>query len=401
MANILSTSQRSQSLPSSPIRKLVPFADAAKKRGIKVYYLNIGDPDFATPQPVIRELKKVSADIKTVSYANSQGVGEHLKSWVKYYKDCGISITYDEINVTSGGSEALMFAVSATCDPNDEILVFEPYYANYFTFARLLNVKVVPIALEEKNAFHLVDKKQIEKKITKNTKAILFTNPNNPTGTVFSKKEIRIVLDLAVKHNLFIIADETYRGLCFDDKKSYSVLQVARKEETQRVIICDSLSKRLNICGARIGAIISKNTDVMSAVLKMAQARLSAGLIEQRIATPMLNNCLPYIGWLAKQYEKRRNTFLDTLENKLKLKIHRPEGAFYTMVRLPVKNTDEFAKWLLTDFCDQGETVMVAPGAGFYATPNKGKDEIRVAFVLEEKKLKRAAQLLSLAVKKY
>ncbi len=401
MAKLPLLSQRVLSLPSSPIRKLVPFAEAAKKKGIKVYHLNIGDPDFATPEPILKELNKVSQDLKTIAYANSHGELEHLRAWVKYFKDIGINLNLDDVNVTSGGSEALTFALAAVCDPGSEILVFEPYYANYYSFAHWLNIKVVPVALEEKNGFHLVGGKDIENKITKKTKAILFTNPNNPTGTVFTKEEIRTVIDLANKYNLFIIADETYRGLCFDNHKSYSVLHLTRDDKDQRVIICDSLSKRFNICGARLGAIISKNQEVMAAVLRFSQARLSASLIEQKIATPMLNNSLEYVTHLAKEYEKRRDVFIGTLEKELKIKISRPEGAFYTMVKLPVKDTDEFAKWLLTDFSDHKETVMVAPGAGFYATPGMGKNEIRVAFVLNEQKLKRAAELLSLALKKY
>lgn len=401
MYSMLNVSQRAQTAPASPIRKLVPFADAAKAKGIKVYYLNIGDPYFATPKPIINELKKIAGNIKTISYANSQGVEEHLQAWVKYYQDIGITITKEEINVTNGGSEALIFAIASVCDPDEKILVFEPFYANYTGFAHLLAAEVVPVPLDAKTGFHLVGGKQIENKITSQTKAILFTNPNNPTGTVFTKEEIRTLLDLANKYNLFIISDETYRGLCFDHKKNYSLLHLAKGREVERIIICDSLSKRLNICGARLGAIISKNKEVMSAVLRFSQTRLSASLIEQKIATPMLNNCLPYISALAKKYQNRRNVFLNTLEKELKLKIHRPEGAFYTIVKLPVKDTDKFAKWLLTDFSDKGETVMVAPGAGFYATPGKGKQEIRVAFVLKEEKLKRAAELLALAVKKY
>lgn len=396
-----SISKRALSVPSTPIRRLVPYADAAQKRGIKVYHLNIGDPDFPTPQLILNELAKVASTLKTISYANSQGVDEHLSAWVKYYQDCGISLTTDDVNVTNGGSEALTFAIAAVCDPQDEILVFEPFYANYLGFAHLLSAKVVPVPLEAKTGFHLRGGKQTEKKITSKTRAILFTNPNNPTGTVFTKEEIRRVIDFANKFNLFIIADETYRGLCFDGKKSYSMLQIAKSGEVERIIICDSLSKRLNICGARLGALISKNKDIMGAVLKFSQARLSASLIEQKIAVPLLNNCVSYIADLAKQYEKRRNVFLSTLEKELKTKIHRPEGAFYTMVKLPIKDTDDFAKWLLTDFSDKNETVMVAPGAGFYASKGKGKNEIRCAFVINEKELKRAAELLALGLKKY
>lgn len=397
----LQISQRALSVSASPIRKLVPYADAAKKRGIKVYHLNIGDPDFSTPQPILNELGKVASSLKTISYASSQGVLEHLEAWVKYYKDCQISLTIDDINVTNGGSEALTFAIAAVTDPKDEILVFEPYYANYSGFAHMLSAKVVPVPLDNKNGYHLPDKKLIEAKITKRARALLFTNPNNPTGTVFTKNEIQTIIDLAVKFNLFIIADETYRGLCFDGKKSYSMLHLAKGREAERIIICDSLSKRLNICGARLGAIISKNKEVMSAVLRFSQARLSSSLIEQKIATPMLNDCLSYISDLSRQYENRRDVFLGALQKELKVRIPYPEGAFYTMVKLPIKDTDDFAKWLLTDFSDKNETVMVAPGAGFYASKGKGKNEIRVAFVINEKDLKRSAELLALAVKKY
>lgn len=401
MLNIFQISRRAQLTPATPIRKLVPFADQTKARGIKVYHLNIGDPDFEIAALVRQALQKTAGSLRTLSYANSRGAEEHLQAWLEYYRNLGLKISGEDMVVTHGGSEALVLAMAAILDPGDEILFFEPFYANYLGFASLLSIRPKPVTLVERNGFHLLEQRKIESKITPKTKAILFANPNNPTGTVFHKDEIRMIIDIAAKHNLFLIGDEVYHGLCFDNKKSYSLLHLADKKEKQHIVICDSVSKRLSACGARIGVAISENKELMAAILRFAQARVSVATLEQKIIAPALARCFPYVATLAKKYQRRRDVFLPILEKELGIEIHYPEGAFYTMVKLPIQDSDDFAKWLLTDFSDKGETVMVAPGAGFYITPGLGKDEIRVAYVLNKKDLKRAAQLLVMGVQKY
>lgn len=400
MKNI-SVSKRAQAAPPSPVRKFVPFADAAKARGISVYHINIGDPDFETPELILKSLQRIAKETKRIPYANSKGLQETIDAWIKYYHDVNVELTRENILITNGGSEALIIASAIVLDPGDEFLVFEPFYANYNAFGNLVSAKVIPVQLDSKNGYHLPDEKTISKHITPRTRALFFTNPNNPTGTVFSKEEVKRMITIAVRHNLFLISDETYRGICFDGKKMTSVLDIASEEEAKHVIVVDSVSKRLNACGTRIGIILSKNPDVMDAAFRFAQGRLSVGYIDQEIVTAALSNSIPYLTWLTKQYEKRRDAFLQELKKELGITIHKPEGAFYTMLQLPVADTDDFAKWLLTSFSDKNETVMVAPGSGFYATKGKGKNEIRVAYVLNEKKLQRAAQLLALGLKLY
>lgn len=401
MQKKLSISTRGFNAPPSPVRKLVPFAEQAKAKGIKVYHVNIGDPDFEAPKQILETLKEITSKTKRVPYANSKGLKQAVLAWQKYYSDIRIQLDENDFLVTNGGSEGLLMVAATLLDPGDEFIVFEPFYANYVSYANFVSAKVIPVALDPKNGYHLPSKKEIVKKITPKTRALFFINPNNPSGTVFSKEEIRMLLDIAVQHNLFLVSDETYLGMTFDKTKSYSVLHVATGKEKNHCIVIDSVSKKLNMCGARVGVVVSPNTEVMDAVFRFAQGRLSVPYIEQEMISPMLSNCLDYVAWLAKQYEGRRNAFLSTLEEKLNIKIHKPEGAFYAMVQLPVDDIEDFAKWLLTDFQDNNETVMVAPGPGFYATAGKGKNEARVAYVLNEKDLVRAAELLALAVKKY
>lgn len=398
---MIKISNRALSAPSSPVRKLVPLAEKAKENGIKIYHINIGDPDFETPQPIIKKLKETANNLKRLPYTSSKGLKSTILAFKKYYKDIKIDLNIDDILITSGGGEALGIVASIVLDPKDQLLVLEPFYANYACFTNQVSGKIVPVSLSAKNGFHLPKKEEIVKKITPKTKAIFFTNPNNPTGTVFTKEEVRTMIDIACENNLFLVSDETYMGMCFDNIKTVSVLRVATEKEKQNIIVVDSISKKLNACGARIGVIISKNKDVMDAAFRFAQGRLSVAYIEQEMIFPMLSNCLDYVAWLTKQYQKRRDTFVAALEKELNIKLPKPEGAFYSMVPLPIKDTDDFAKWLLTDFRDNGETVMVAPGAGFYATPGKGKNEVRVAYVLNEKDLARAAELLALGIKKY
>ncbi len=397
----ISISNRALSAPPSPVRKLVPFADMAKSKGLTVYHINIGDPDFPMPKEIQQTLQDVTRNLVRIPYANSKGLQSTLAGWKKYYHDVGIELSTDDILITQGGSEALILSAAITMDPGDEFIVFEPFYANYNSFGNLVSARAVPVQLDGENGYHLPSDEEIRKAITPKTKAIFFTNPNNPTGTVFTKEEVRRIVDLALSNNLFLVSDETYRGICFDSVKMVSVMDVASEKEKQQIILTDSVSKRLNACGTRIGVIISKNAEVMDAAFRFAQGRLSVGYIDQEIVAPILHDSLGYLSWLTNQYESRRNAFLTELENQLHISIHKPEGAFYTMLQLPIENAEDFAKWLLTDFSDNNETVMVAPGSGFYATPGKGMREVRVAYVLDEKKLQRAAQLLALGLKAY
>lgn len=401
MRKTLSVSQRGKNAPPSPVRKLVPFADQAKQKGTKVYHVNIGDPDFEAPREIRQALQKLAKTEKRIPYSNSKGLKSTIDAWVAYYSKIGIKLSVDDIIITSGGSEALMMSLAVITDPGDEYIVFEPYYGPYASYGNLITAKPVPVALDKNNGYHLPSNKEIEKKISKKTKAILFTNPNNPTGTVFTKKEVQRIIAIAKKHSLFLISDEAYYGISFDGAKTYSVLQLAKENEKQNIIVVDSVSKKLNVCGARIGVVVSKNKDVIDAVFRLCQGRLSPAYIEQLMVIDLLKDPIKYVKAITVEYKKRRDAFLETLEQELNTKIHKPEGAFYTMVELPVDDIDKFAQWLLTNFSNKKETVMVAPGTGFYATPGKGKKEARVAYVLNEKDLKRSAELLALAVKEY
>jgi len=401
MAKTPSISKRGENAPASAVRKLVPFADEAKKRGTKVYHINIGDPDFEAPIEIRKSIQRLAKTEKRFPYSNSKGLKSTIDAWVTYYKNIGIKLSSDDVIVTNGGSEALILISAALLDPGDEYIVFEPYYTNYKSFGNLVSAKPVPVALDKKSGYHLPSDKEIEKKITKKTKAIYFTNPNNPTGTVFTKEEILRVIAIAKKHSLFLVSDEAYYGISFDGAKTYSVLQLADEKMKQSIIVVDSVSKKLNVCGARVGAVVSKNKEVMDAVFRFAQGRLSPAYLEQMMIENLLKDPRKYVKEITKAYKNRRDIFLETLEKEFNTKIHKPEGAFYTMVELPIDDIDKFAKWLLTDFSYKGETVMVAPGTGFYATAGKGKKEARVAYVLNEKDLKKCAELLARAVKEY
>lgn len=397
----LSISQRAHSAPPSPVRKLLPLADQTKKRGTKIYHINIGDPDFESPEMILRTLKELAKTTRRIPYASSKGLKSTIQAWQKYYSCLGIDLAEDDILITSGGGEALVIVSALVADPGDELIFFEPFYANYNAFANQASAKPIPVSLDKNNNYHLPSRKDIISKITPKTRAIYFTNPNNPTGTVFTYDEVKMVVQIAKEYNLFLVSDEAYHGMSFDGKKCVSALHVATQAEKQNIIVVDSISKKINVCGARIGAIISKNKSVNDAAFRFAQGRLSVASLEQQMVIPMLTDCLGYISWLTKEYQKRRDSFISILEKELKIHIPPPEGAFYTMLKLPVDDTEKFARWLLTDFQDNNETVMVAPGAGFYATKGLGTDEIRVAYVLNEKDLIRAAQLLGHAVKKY
>jgi aspartate aminotransferase len=401
MLKTLSISQRGKNAPASPVRKLVPFADLAKQKGIKVYHVNIGDPDFEAPQEIQQSLLHLAKTEKRIPYANSKGLNSTVEAWISYYKHLGISLSADDVLVTTGGSEALTLTSATLFDPGDEYIVFEPYYANYSSFGNLVSATPVPVVLDKNNGYHLPSDAEIVKRISPKTKALFFTNPNNPTGTVFEKEEILRLIRIARKYSLFLVSDEAYHGISFDGAECFSVLHLATQAELENIIVIDSVSKKLNVCGARVGAVISKNKEFMEAVFRFAQGRLSVPYIEQKMVEDLLRDPIAYVKEITAQYKKRRDAFLETLDLALGVTIHKPEGAFYTMVPLPVDDIEKFAKWLLTDFSHNNETVMIAPGAGFYATPGKGSKEARVAYVLNEKDLKRAAELLALGVKEY
>lgn len=395
--NKISISKRAMATPASAIRKLVPLADAAKKRGIKVYHVNIGNPDMPTPGPILNKIKNFKE--KTIGYAPSSGMPETIAAWKNFYKDKGIDFNESDIIVTSGGSEGLIFAFLSIADPGDEIIVFEPFYTSYAIIAAMGNIKLKPVRTYVENGFHLPSYKEIEKAITPKTKGIIICNPNNPTGTMYTPDEVKMIADLVIKHNLFLISDETYQELVFSGKKVLPF--VTFKKLSDCLIITDSVSKRFNSCGVRIGCVISKNKEIMQAILRFAQARLSVATVEQLALVPLLNNHKAYVEKIKKEYQKRRDTVVSELKKIKGVTAVAPEGAFYIIPKLPINDSDDFARFLLEDFSDKGETVMVAPATGFYVTSGLGKDEIRIAYVLEAKKLKRAIELLGLALNKY
>jgi len=394
-------SKRAQKTPESPIRKLYPKSLKAKKRGIKILNLNIGQPDLETPDLIKKELSKFKKDLV---YEPSQGAPELTKAWEKYYKDQKLPIKQQDILTTTGGSEAILFALQAIADPNDEIIVFEPFYANYKSFATQSAVKLVPVTLKIQNNFHLPKKEEIEKKITKKTKAILINSPCNPTGAVYTKSELQKIADLAKKHNLFIISDEVYNEFVFDNAETDHGLFISMMsfpKIQQQLILIDSVSKKLSACGARIGCLVSKNKDIMATTLKFAQARLSSPSIEQYLLTPILKNSKPYVKKLNQEYQKRRNVVFDGLKQIKGITCLKPEGAFYIIAKLPINNAEKFCAWLLDKFDYKGYTLMLSPAKDFYASKNLGTKEIRIAYVLNCQKLKKAMKILEKAINTY
>ncbi len=390
-------------MPQSPIRKLVPFAMEAKKRGTKVYHLNIGDPDIETPDVMISALR--NWDRKIISYENSQGNAEFLKSLLFYYQKLGfIDLTEKNLQVTVGGSEGLLWAMMTVCNPGDEIIVFEPFYANYNSFAVEAGVKFVPVTTQIEDGFHIAEL-SLPKKITKKTKAILICNPNNPTGTMYSPQELEMLYDFCRKNKLWLISDEVYREFVYDGKKQTSVLEVEKEKSAVStnsfVVVCDSLSKRYSLCGARLGCLVSRNQDFMQAVLKFAQARLSAPLVEQVISAKLSAVKDSYMKKVNQEYQKRRDLVCKKLTEIKGCVFRKPEGAFYIIAKLPVTDAEKFCQWLLTDFEENRETLMLAPAQGFYATKGRGKQEVRIAYVLNCQDLGRAMELLQKAIVKY
>lgn len=393
------TSQRLSVVPASPIRKLVPYAVAAKKEGVTVYHLNIGDPDIETPKVMIDVLTHWKDN--PIRYGQSQGEPEFLSAVRSYYHGLGFSFLKTEhLQITSGGSEAIAMAMFAVADAGEEILTFEPLYTNYNSYAAINGVRLTAVPTDIKTGFHLPAQKEIEKRITKNTKAILYCNPNNPTGTVYTPSEVEGLVSIAKKYHLFLLSDEVYREYCYDGKKQVSLLSYMREIPDQAIVL-DSMSKRYSLCGARLGMLVSLNADLMAGVLRMAQGRLSAGFVDQAIASKLTQVPSSYLSDVQKEYAKRRDVLYEGLKKIPGVTIPKPEGAFYTIVGLPVDNAEKFCQWLLTDFRDNNETVMFAPAAGFYATPGKGKNEVRIAYVLNTAKLSRCIELLAKALKAY
>ncbi len=388
---------KGQTMPASPIRKLVPFADAAKKKGVKVYHLNIGQPDIKTPENVIKALKNINLDL--IAYSPSQGYESYRKKLANYYQNNQIDIKSDDILVTTGGSEALAIAIGSIADPGDEIIIPEPFYANYNGFAKQNAVNVVPIKASIEQNFALPPIAEFEKLITPKTKAILYSNPGNPTGYVYDKEEVKQLRNLALKYDIYIIADEVYREFIYDNHRHHSILHQQGMDE--HAIIIDSVSKRYSMCGARIGTLITKNNKLMQTAMKFAQARLSPPTLGQIAAEAALKTPQHYFKEVISEYKQRRDTLIENLQEIPGIKVAAPKGAFYVIAELPVDNAEKFAQWLLESFNDQNETVMVAPAAGFYSTPGQGEKQIRIAYVLNQKDLKRAAELIKKAVAVY
>lgn len=390
-------SQKGIAMPESPIRKLVPFAENAKKSGKKVYHLNIGQPDIHTPKIALDAISSFSNSV--VEYSHSAGFESYRKGLSKYYQNIDINVSYSDLLITTGGSEALLFALNSCLDDGDEIIIPEPFYANYNGFSISSGVKVVPIATNIDDGFALPSIQEFEKLISSRTKAILICNPGNPTGYLYSKDELESLKEIVVKNNLFLIADEVYREFAYDGEKHHSVLNISGIEN--HAIVIDSTSKRYSMCGIRVGCIVSKNKDVISTALKFAQARLSPPTFGQIAGEAALCTPQSYFDKVSKEYVDRRNVLVDGLNSIEGVICPKPKGAFYAIAQLPVDNADEFAKWLLEDFSFEGETIMVAPAAGFYSTINSGFNQVRIAYVLNKDALKKAVQILKEALKVY
>lgn len=390
-------SRKGINMPESPIRKLVPYAEEAHKQGKTVYYLNIGQPDIKTPTIALDAVKVHSLDI--LAYSRSEGSEDYRKKIAKYYERNSIHVTHNDIIVTTGGSEALLFAFGSIMDVDDEIIIPEPFYANYNGFSTASGVNVVPVISKIEDNFALPPIEEFEKLITPKTKAILICNPGNPTGYLYSKEEIKKLASIVKKHDLFLIADEVYREFVYDGITHYSILQEPGLEE--HAIVIDSVSKRYSMCGARIGYLVSKNKEVIKTALKFAQARLSPPTLAQIASEAALETPQSYFDDVNEEYVKRRNILIEELEKIPGVKVAKPNGAFYCIAELPVKNSDDFARWLLESFDHENNTLMVAPAAGFYSTPGVGKNQIRIAYVLNEESLKIAVNVLAEALKVY
>lgn len=390
-------SEKGLQMPSSPVRKLVPYAEAATARGIHIITLNIGQPDIKTPLQAINAVKNTDMDV--LAYSHSAGNQSYRNKLAAYYNKINMNLTANDIIVSTGGSEALLFAMGSICDYGDEVIIPEPFYANYNGFATASGVTVKPISTSIENNFALPAIVEFEKLITPRTKAILICNPGNPTGYLYTAQEMQQLTALVKKHDLFLLSDEVYREFTYDGRKHLSVMNIAGLEE--HAIMIDSVSKRYSMCGARIGCIVSKNKEVMATAMKFAQARLSPPTFAQIAAEAALDTPQDYFDEVIGEYIERRDLLISGLKNIEGVTVANPGGAFYCVAQLPVADTDVFAQWLLENFDLDGETVMVAPAAGFYSTPGMGKNQIRIAYVLEKESLKKAIHILDQALKAY
>lgn len=390
-------SKRVISMQASPVRKLVPYAQQAKKSGKKVYHLNIGQPDIETPSVFMDAINQY--DTSVIQYSFSQGEPVLIQSIIDFFKRDTIHFEEDDILITNGGSEAITFTTIAICDPGDEILVPEPFYTNYNGFTGEVNVNIVPITTEASTGFHLPPKEEIVKLITAKTKAILFSNPGNPTGTVLRHDEMTMLAEIALEHDLFLISDEVYRGMEFDGLEAISMASIKGIED--RLVIIESVSKRYSACGARIGAICTKNKDLTKNIMKLCQARLCVATLEQVGAAALYQLPTSYTSNVRDEYQARRDIVFDTLSTIPGVVCEKPKGAFYVVVKLPVDNAEDFIIWMLESFDVDGETIMLAPAEGFYATKGLGKDEARIAYVLNTTDMKRAMHILKLGLEAY
>ncbi len=390
-------SEKGRLMPESPIRKLVPYADQAKKRGTKVFHLNIGQPDIPTPQSMIDAMHHL--DIKVIEYSHSAGILSYRESMCKYYEKHGIHVTPDQIIVSAGASEAILFAVQTCLNPGDEIIIPEPFYANYNGFATSAGVKVKPIISSIESGFALPPISEFEKAITPATKAIMVCNPNNPTGYLYSREELETLREIVLKHDLFLFADEVYREFCYDGTTHFSVLNLEGLEN--HVVLFDSVSKRYSACGVRIGAMISRNKEVMSTAMKFAQARLSPPSLGQIAAEAAMATPDSYFVEVIEEYKSRRDTVVEGMNKIPGVMCPNPKGAFYVTARLPIDNSDKFCQWLLESFEFEKQTVMLAPATGFYSTPGAGMKEVRISYVLNVEDLKTSIKVLEEALKVY
>lgn len=390
-------SQKALRMPASPIRKLVPYADAAKKRGTKIYHLNIGQPDIETPEVMMNALRNMK--IKVVEYSNSAGIENYRKRLAQYYQSHRINIEYTDILITTGGSEALQFAFNTCFNPGDEVIIPEPFYANYNGFATAGEVVVKPVVSGIESGFALPPISHFEKAITPKTKGILICNPGNPTGYLYSRAELEALKDLVLKYDLYLLADEVYREFCYDGREYVSVFHLEGLDNN--IVLLDSISKRYSACGARIGAFITKNKEVWNAALKFAQARLSPPTFGQIAAEAALDTPKDYFETVQKEYTARRNFLVNELNKIPGVYCPMPGGAFYCMAKLPVNDSDEFCQWLLEHFSHNGQTVMMAPASGFYSGGGKGKNEVRLAYVLNKEDLAKAIECLKEGLKQY
>jgi aspartate aminotransferase len=392
----LQISERGRKMPASPIRKLMPLADEAKRRGVKVYHLNIGQPDLETPPAMRARLAQAPS---VLAYTPSAGTAECLDTLREYYRRLGIALEKDQIIATTGGSEAILFALMACANEGDEALVIEPFYTNYTAFATMAGVRLVPLRARGEDGFHLPPVEEWRKALTPRTRLLLLCNPGNPTGTVYRRDEVLAALAFCKENGLFLVADEVYRELVYDGRTATSVLSLPGGDEA--AIVVDSLSKRYSACGIRLGCLVTRNPDVYGAALRMAQGRLSPPGLAQLVALGANDLGPDYAQGMVSEYQSRRDVLFEGLSRIPGVFLRKPEGAFYFVARLPIDDGEDFASWLLTDYAHEGATVMVAPAEGFYATPGLGRDEVRIAYVLERRDLEAAVRILAHAIPTY